>query len=114
MSLLSIRQQHASPGAFGKSDMYLVCRLRPCSFTINFCQLECLRCEWMDLTDLVETVQATPNTRRVARLLLYGHKEGFDKIDLTMDTLPSAHKGLFFKLYHRELPESYKPVPEAD
>ncbi|OBS76160.1 hypothetical protein A6R68_17388, partial [Neotoma lepida] len=42
-SLLSIRQQHGSPGAFGKSDMYLVCRLQPCSFTINFCQQECLK-----------------------------------------------------------------------
>ncbi|XP_027629481.1 nucleoside diphosphate-linked moiety X motif 6 [Tupaia chinensis] len=113
-SLLSIRQQHASPGAFGKSDMYVICRLRPCSFTINFCQHECLRCEWMDLEDLAKTADTTPITSRVARLLLYGHREGFDKIDLTMEELPAVYTGLFYKLYHKELPENYKTMTGMD
>ncbi|XP_069834674.1 nucleoside diphosphate-linked moiety X motif 6 isoform X2 [Dendropsophus ebraccatus] len=42
-SLLSIRQQHKHPGAFGKSDMYIICRLKPLSYSINFCPQECLR-----------------------------------------------------------------------
>lgn len=113
-SLLSVRQQHASPGAFGKSDMYIVCRLKPSSFTINCCQYECLRCEWMDLSELVKTENTTPITRRVARLLLYGYREGFDKIDLTMEKLPAVHTGLFYKLYHKELPESYKHMTGMD
>ncbi|XP_035148887.1 nucleoside diphosphate-linked moiety X motif 6 isoform X2 [Callithrix jacchus] len=113
-SLLSIRQQHANPGAFGKSDMYIICRLKPYSFTINFCQHECLRCEWMDLNDLAKTENTTPITSRVARLLLYGYREGFDKIDLTVEELPAVHTGLFYKLYHKELPENYKTMTGID
>ncbi|XP_058292708.1 nucleoside diphosphate-linked moiety X motif 6 isoform X2 [Hylobates moloch] len=113
-SLLSIRQQHTNPGAFGKSDMYIICRLKPYSFTINFCQHECLRCEWMDLNDLAKTENTTPITSRVARLLLYGYREGFDKIDLTVEELPAVHTGLFYKLYHKELPENYKTMKGID
>lgn len=107
-SILSLRQQHGIPGAFGKSDMYVVCRLRPRSFGINFCQQECLRCEWLDLTDLASTENATPVTSRVARLLLYGVRAGFDKIDLTAEEFWAAHTGTLCKLYHRDLPDSYK------
>ncbi|XP_011373462.1 nucleoside diphosphate-linked moiety X motif 6 [Pteropus vampyrus] len=107
-SILSLRQQHGVPGAFGKSDMYVVCRLKPCSFSIDFCQRECLRCEWLDLTDLASTENATPVTSRVARLLLYGFRAGFDKIDLTAEELRAAYTGKLCKLYHRELPDSYK------
>ncbi|EDM01306.1 nudix (nucleoside diphosphate linked moiety X)-type motif 6, isoform CRA_b [Rattus norvegicus] len=113
-SLLSIRQQHRSPGAFGMSDMYLICRLQPRSFTINFCQQECLKCEWMDLESLARTKHTTPITSRVARLLLYGHREGFDKIDLSMEELPAVYTGLFYKLYHRGLPERYKAEMGTD
>ncbi|XP_070271254.1 nucleoside diphosphate-linked moiety X motif 6 [Myotis yumanensis] len=113
-SLLSIRQQHSHPGAFGKSDMYIICRLKPRSFTIELCPHECLRCEWMDLTDLAKAANTTPVTSRAARLLLYGHREGFEKIDLTMDQLPAVYTGLFYKLYHRELPDSYKVMTGVD
>ncbi|CAO2613243.1 Nucleoside diphosphate-linked moiety X motif 6 [Lemmus lemmus] len=113
-SLLSIRQQHRHPGAFGKSDLYLICRLQPCSFAINFCQQECLKCEWMDLENLARTKNTTPITSRVARLLLYGHREGFDKIDLSMEELPAVYTGLLYKLYHRELPESHTATAGTD
>lgn len=113
-SLLSIRQQHRHPGAFGKSDMYLICRLQPCSLAINFCRQECLTCEWMDLENLARTKNTTPITSRVARLLLYGYREGFDKIDLSMEELPAVYTGLFYKLYHRELPESYTATAGTD
>lgn len=109
-SILSIRQQHKHPGAFGKSDMYIICRLQPSSFTINFCQQECLRCEWMDLDELARTKHATPITSNVAKLLLYGYREGFDKIDITMREFPAVYTGRFYKLYHRELPESYRNI----
>lgn len=107
-ALLSIRQQHRHPGAFGKSDLYIICRLEPSSFNISFCQQECLRCEWMDLTELAKTKEATLITSNIARLLLYGYREGFDKIDITMREFPAVHTGLFYKLYHRQLPENYK------
>ncbi|NWH35188.1 NUDT6 protein, partial [Chloropsis hardwickii] len=107
-SILSIRQQHKHPGAFGKSDMYIICRMQPCSFHISFCQHECLRCEWMDLEELARTENTTPITSNVAKLLLFGYQEGFDRIDITMREFPAVYTGLFYKLYHRELPESYR------
>ncbi|XP_066089784.1 nucleoside diphosphate-linked moiety X motif 6 isoform X2 [Saccopteryx bilineata] len=113
-SLLSVRQQHRHPGAFGKSDMYIICRLQPCSFAIELCPHECLRAEWMDLEQLARTERATPVTSRAARLLLYGHREGFDKVDLTMDELPAIYTGLSYKLYHRPLPDTYRMMAGVD
>ncbi|XP_016376387.1 nucleoside diphosphate-linked moiety X motif 6 [Sinocyclocheilus rhinocerous] len=104
-SLLSIRQQHKLPGAFGMSDMYLICRLSPLSHHINLCTQECLRCEWLDLSELAETSETTPITSRIATLLLYGLDNGFHDIDLTMKQLPAVYPGSFYQLYHRRLPE---------
>ncbi|CAD7688774.1 unnamed protein product [Nyctereutes procyonoides] len=73
-SLLSILQQHANPGAFGKSDMYII-------FT---------------------------------RLLLYGYRERFDKIDFTTLELPAVYTGLFYKLYHKELTDNYRTMTGMD
>lgn len=108
-SLLSIRQQHNHPGAFGMSDMYIVCRLSPLTYDINFCTQECLRCEWLDLAGLAETSDTTPITSRVARLLLHGLERGFHEIDLTMEELPAVYSGMFYQLYHRQLP----PTPKS-
>ncbi|XP_069487229.1 nucleoside diphosphate-linked moiety X motif 6 isoform X2 [Ambystoma mexicanum] len=105
-SILSIRQQHNHPGAFGKSDMYIICRLAPLSYNINFCPRECLKCEWMDLAELVKTSDTTPITNRVAKLLLYGYCQGFNKIDLMMKEYSAVYSGLVYKLYHRELPDN--------
>ncbi|XP_059500575.1 nucleoside diphosphate-linked moiety X motif 6 isoform X2 [Stegostoma tigrinum] len=110
ISLLSIRQQHNHPGAFGKSDMYIVCRLKAVSFDISFCQEECLRCEWMDLEELARSEHTTLITSRIAKLLFYGFREGFDKIDVNMREFPAVYTGLFYKLYHKELPEKYEKV----
>ncbi|KAG8592823.1 hypothetical protein GDO81_000637 [Engystomops pustulosus] len=110
-SLLSIRQQHKHPGAFGKSDMYIICRLKPLSYNINFCSQECLRCEWMDLKELAYTSNTTPITSRIAKLLFYGYREGFHNIDLTVRTFPAVYSGLFYSLYHKELPATYE-TPE--
>ncbi|XP_044218971.1 nucleoside diphosphate-linked moiety X motif 6 [Thunnus albacares] len=107
-SLLSIRQQHNHPGAFGMSDMYIICRLSPLTYDINFCTQECLRCEWLDLAELAKTNETTPITTRIARLLLHGLEQGFDKIDLTMEELPAVYSGMFYQLYHRQLPLTLK------
>ncbi|KAM3612502.1 uncharacterized protein V6R79_009284 [Siganus canaliculatus] len=107
-SLLSIRQQHNHPGAFGMSDMYIICRLSPLSYDINFCTQECLRCEWLDLAELAKTNETTPITTRVARLLLHGLERGFHQIDLTMEELPAVYSGMFYQLYHRQLPATLK------
>lgn len=103
-SLLSIRQQHNHPGAFGMSDMYIICRLRPLTYDINFCTQECLRCEWLELAELARTDHTTPITSRVARLLLRGLERGFHHIDLAMEELPAVYSGMFYQLYHRDFP----------
>ncbi|KAM4555537.1 nucleoside diphosphate-linked moiety X motif 6 [Odontesthes bonariensis] len=108
-SLLSIRQQHNHPGAFGMSDMYIICRLSPLTYDINFCTQECLRCEWLDLSELAKTSSTTPITTRIARLLLHGLEHGFDKVDLSMEELPAVYSGMFYQLYHRQLPATLKP-----
>ena len=105
-SLLSIRQQHNHPGAFGMSDLYIICRLSPLTYHIDFCPLECLRCEWLQLEELAKTSETTPITSRVARLLLYGLERGFENIDLTMEEMPAVYSGMFYQLYHRPLPNS--------
>lgn len=107
-SLLSIRQQHNHPGAFGMSDMYIICRLRPLTYDINFCVQECLRCEWLDLAELAETGDTTPVTSRVATLLLHGLERGFHAIDLSMEEIPAVYSGMFYQLYHRPLPHITK------
>ncbi|XP_030621240.1 LOW QUALITY PROTEIN: nucleoside diphosphate-linked moiety X motif 6 [Chanos chanos] len=104
-SLLSIRQQHNHPGAFGMSDMYLICRLIPLTYDINFCTQECLRCDWMEVAELAKTSDTTPITSRIARLLLHGLEHGFHTVDLTMEELPAVYSGMFYQLYHRQLPQ---------
>ncbi|KAK0149288.1 Nucleoside diphosphate-linked moiety X motif 6 [Merluccius polli] len=100
LSLLSVRQQHNHPGAFGMSDLYLICRLRPLSRRIDFCTEECLRCEWLPLAELARTQETTPITSRVARLLLRGLERGFHTVDLPMEEIPAVYSGLFYQLYH--------------
>ncbi|XP_069025524.1 nucleoside diphosphate-linked moiety X motif 6 [Embiotoca jacksoni] len=107
-SLLSVRQQHDHPGAFGASDMYIVCRLSPLTHEIDFCRQECLRCEWLRLGELAGTDETTPVTARLARLLLYGLERGFHRIDLPVEELPAVYSGMFYQLYHRQLPDALK------
>uniref|UniRef100_A0A3P9IPS3 Nucleoside diphosphate-linked moiety X motif 6 n=1 Tax=Oryzias latipes TaxID=8090 RepID=A0A3P9IPS3_ORYLA len=107
-SLLSVRQQHNHPGAFGMSDMYIICRLSPLTHQINFCLQECVSCEWLSLRDLATTRSTTPITSRIAKLLLYGLEQGFDNIDLSMEELPAVYSGMFYQLYHRQLPTTLK------
>ncbi|KAA0709833.1 Nucleoside diphosphate-linked moiety X motif 6 [Triplophysa tibetana] len=84
------------PGAFGMSDMYLICRLHPLSYDINFCTHECLRCDWLDLAELAKTTETTPITSRIAKLLLHGLERGFHNIDLCVEELPAVYSGMFY------------------
>ncbi|CAG5988808.1 unnamed protein product [Menidia menidia] len=109
-ALLSVRQQHDLPGAFGMSDLYLICRLTPLSHEIDFCTQECLRCEWLDLAELARTRETTPITSRVANLLMRGLQDGFQQVDLPMEQLPAVHPGRVYQLYHRPMPSQPGPI----
>ncbi|XP_077984362.1 nucleoside diphosphate-linked moiety X motif 6-like [Glandiceps talaboti] len=106
-SILSFRQQHNHPNAFGNSDIYVICRLRPLTFDINICQEEVAAAQWMDVYDLAYNQNISAITTRLCRLAIYGLEEGFDNIDITMDELQSVYKGAFYKLFHRPLPVKY-------
>ncbi|XP_056295845.1 nucleoside diphosphate-linked moiety X motif 6 [Pseudoliparis swirei] len=101
-ALLGLRQQHDHPGAFGASDIYIVCRLAPLSYRIDFCTRECERCEWLRLAELAEAELATPVTARLARLLLRGLERGFGEIDLPAEDIPAVRSGKLYQLYCRQ------------
>lgn len=62
----------------------------------------------MDFNDLVKIENTIFIISRVVRLLLYGYREGFDKIDLIMEEFSVVYIGLFYKFYYRKLLDKYK------
>ncbi|KAK3100609.1 hypothetical protein FSP39_022548, partial [Pinctada imbricata] len=77
-SVLAMRQQHTQPGAWGRSDFFIVCRLKPLSFDINFCPEEIKACEWMKITDMRKEINVSSITYRMTSIALYGLEKGFD------------------------------------
>ena len=104
-SVIAMRQQHRHPGAFGRSDLYVICRLRPLTFDILPCDHEIAQCRWMAVEDLRQKLKISSLTYRMASLIVYGLEHGFDEIDLSMEQLESLYKGLYYQLYHRSLPK---------
>lgn len=108
-SVLAFRQQHQQPGAFGRSDIYVVCRMRPKTFEIRPCQTEILKCQWMSAETLLQST-STPITKRLANIIMYGCEHGFDQVDITQEKMKSIHKGLTYYLFHRPLPVEWRHV----
>ncbi|KAL4230490.1 Nucleoside diphosphate-linked moiety X motif 6 [Mactra antiquata] len=104
-SVIAFRQQHNHPSAFGRSDLYVVCRLRPLTFDIKPCEHEILQCCWMHVDELREHLQITSLTHRISNIILYGLKHGFDSIDFTSEDMLSPYKGQHFTAFHRNLPQ---------
>uniref|UniRef100_A0A2C9KIL1 Nucleoside diphosphate-linked moiety X motif 6 n=1 Tax=Biomphalaria glabrata TaxID=6526 RepID=A0A2C9KIL1_BIOGL len=100
-SVLAFRQQHKPPGAFGRSDLYVICRLKPLTYELNPCQEEIESCRWMSLEELKSEVQATSLTHIMAELVLYGLRHGFQQVDITSYQMASIYKGLKFHIFHR-------------
>lgn len=102
-SILSFRQQHNHPGAFGCSDIYVVCRLSPLTFDIRICPTELEDARWMKVADIASSKEGhTPLTMRMSKLIMCGLRDGFDRIDITIDELPSVYNSTY-KLFHRPL-----------
>ena len=92
------------PYAFGISDIYVVCRLRPLNFDFNICTDELVEAKWMKVRELLESPDHTHLSVRVAKLVKHGLQHGFDTVDITMDELPSVYKNATYKLFHKPLP----------
>ncbi|XP_002739801.1 nucleoside diphosphate-linked moiety X motif 6-like [Saccoglossus kowalevskii] len=106
-SVISFRQQHNHPNAFGNSDIYVVCRLQPLTSAITVCQDELLDAKWMKIHDVAHDVNIPTLTTRICRLGICGMVEGFDKVDIQMEKLESIYRGAFYKIYHRPLSDKY-------
>ena len=102
-----MRQQHQQPGAFGRSDLFIICRLKPLTFDIEHCQNEISHCKWISLAELYSfTSDISPITHRMCQIFLFGLQHGFHKVDITFEEMESIYKGLKYKLYHRPLTDN--------
>lgn len=107
-SIIAVRQQHEHPNAFGRSDLYVVCRLLPLTFDIAHCEREIARCQWMPIEELRNHIQTSSITHRITSILLHGLKNGFHTVDYTAERMKSVYKGQMFHIYHAPLPVDRK------
>lgn len=105
-SVIAFRQQHQHPSAFGRSDLYIVCRLRPLTFDILPCDQEVLKCQWMHIHELRDHIQTASITHRITSLVLYGLDHGFDSIEYSAEQMKSVYVGQYFTLFHKSIPKS--------
>ncbi|XP_062577520.1 nucleoside diphosphate-linked moiety X motif 6-like [Saccostrea cucullata] len=103
-SVLALRQQHRQPGAFGRSDIFIVCRLRPLTFDLKPCSREIKACQWMHIADMQKQSNFSDFTNRLTSMAIYGVQHGFQDLDITYEEMKSVYKGLRYKLYHRPIP----------
>ena len=91
--------------AFGKSDIYLICRMAPLSYGISKCEDEIAKCEWMNLSELLTHTDTGPMTRLAARLAAHGLKNGFENIDILPNRMTSwVDPKKSVCIFHRYLP----------
>ena len=101
-SVIGFRQQHNYPTAFGRSDLYVICRLRPLSYEINACKDEIKKCEWLDLAYLLNYTENNL-TRLMAQMIKHGKDNGFDSIDIKPREMSSPIKGRFYNLFYKHI-----------
>lgn len=103
------RQQHQMKNAFGKSDIYLICRMAPLSYGISKCEDEIAKCEWMNLSELLTHTDTGPMTRLAARLAAQGLKNGFENVDILPNRMTSwVDPKKSVCIFHRYLPSWQK------
>ena len=88
-SVLAFRQHHHLPMAFGQSDLYFICRMKPLTYKIIPCPDEVLKCQWLPVRELQLSPLATQLSNRVAELVLKGLREGFSQFDISSEEWPS-------------------------
>jgi hypothetical protein len=101
-SVIGFRQHHKYPGGFGRSDLYVVCRLEPLSYEINACRDEIKECEWIDLDEMCDYAESRL-TQNMAQSIRYGREHGFENVDIKPRQMESAFPGRFFKYFYRNL-----------
>ena len=87
------------PIAFGRSDLYFICRMKPLTFDITPCPTEIFKCEWVGLRELQVSPLATILTNRIAELMLRGYDGGFREADILWEEYPSVLPDHTYKLF---------------
>ena len=110
VSIVSFRHQHRL--AFGRSDIYVICRLRPDSDKIIIDESEIADCKWMPLADYIGQA-SNPMNGYVARLVEAHASEQQPTqphhAEFTETQMESVvYAGRKFMLYH---PPSHVPLP---
>ena len=85
--------------AFGQSDLYFICRMKPLSFDITPCVDEVVKCQWLPVRELQLSPMATLLTNRIAELVLTGLKDGFEQFDINYEQWPSLLSGQTYNLF---------------
>ena len=69
------------------------------TFDINACNDEIKDCKWLDINK-----QFNNNlTKKVAKLLKYGKKNGYDKIDIVSKQMQSPFAGRTYNFFHSKV-----------
>ena len=109
VSIVSFRHQHRL--AFGRSDIYVICRLRPESDKITIDEKEIAACKWMPLGDYIGQA-SNPMNGYVARLVekhVAEQPHQRHPSEFTETQMESVvYAGRKFMLYH---PPSDVPLP---
>ena len=100
-SVLAFRQHHHLPMAFGQSDLYFICRMKPLTYKIIPCPDEVLKCQWLPVCELQLSPLATQLSNRVAELVLKGLREGFSQFDIGSEEWPSIISDHTYHLFLR-------------
>lgn len=74
---------------FNKSDIYVVCRMKPLTYDIILCDNEIEDGCWMHLSDIIRHPDTTPYTKLGAKLALSGVQFGFQHFDITSSQMRS-------------------------
>ncbi|XP_076467934.1 nucleoside diphosphate-linked moiety X motif 6-like [Babylonia areolata] len=103
-SILAFRQQHGQPGAFGRSDLYVLCRLRPLTLDLTPCSEEIRQCRWMSVDELrAQMTNVSSLTLRLTDVIRRGLDRGFDDVDIVQEKHKSLYRGMTFKMFFRPL-----------
>lgn len=100
--IIAIREQHLRPEAFGRSDFYIVCLMKPLTHDIHACAVEVDVCKWHKLEDAYKDGESSPLTKRVLDLVRYGLLHGWSSVLMASYDVPTLF-GTKANVYHRHL-----------
>lgn len=110
--ILAFRQQHRLPGAFGRSDIFFVCRMTPVTFDVKPCAEEISAWRWIPLSELISNSETSAMTKHVALLAKQGLEHGFDDITIGCAERLSIFRNRRYNMYSRRL-NSVEDVDES-